>query len=88
MWCVITCSGVMHVLNSRESVSPYVSIQLHSSIMRLCPKIDPHAFEIEEQISGFFGTSSKLVVGWNLFLEKVQRNLDSREKLTSLKLRD
>jgi len=59
MYCVITCSGVLHVLNGRDATSPHSSIQLHQSILRLAPKIDPFAFEIEETTQGFFGGGQK-----------------------------
>jgi len=60
MYCVITFSGNMHILNSSEAVSPHSSIQLHQSIIRLAPKVDQHAFEIEEATSGFFGSGIKI----------------------------
>ena len=84
MYCVITCSGVLHVLNSKESLSPYSSIQLHSSALRLAPQVDKFAFEIEESTQGFFGTklkthtfrtmSENAMVDWVMELRKYLRD--------------
>mmetsp|Transcript_8432 Transcript_8432/g.13637 ORF Transcript_8432/g.13637 Transcript_8432/m.13637 type:complete len:599 (+) Transcript_8432:106-1902(+) len=60
MYCVITNSGIMHVMNSRDASTAHSSIQLHQSVIRLAPKIDQHAFEIEEATSGFFGSGTKI----------------------------
>jgi len=92
MYCVITNSGIFHVLNDSEATSPHSSIKLHQAVLRLAPKIDPHAFEIEETTSGFFGSGIKVhtfrtktesaLVDWVVEIKKFLRSSKTGIKAT------